>query len=143
MSGSERDIQRQDADMQRLPHVASNPAARTDQRAHSRYEVELEVGVGWSESNFYTGLTENVSEGGLFIATHQLRPVGTEIEVSLRLPDYYQPIRAVATVKWHRAYSGAADICPGMGVQFESMSTEHLAAIKRFLAQRTPLFYEE
>jgi len=44
------------------------PAAEA-RRAHVRHDVELEVSLE-SESNFYMGLTENLSEGGLFIAIH-------------------------------------------------------------------------
>lgn len=115
---------------------------RPEQRAHARYDVELQVGLAWSESNFYMGLTENLSEGGLFIATHELRPIGSEVEVSLKLPNHPEPIRTSAIVRWIRVYSKSSDASPGMGVQFAALPPELLEAIRTFLRRQTPLFYE-
>ena len=55
---------------------SSRPSASpgsSDLRRYPRHDVELEVTME-SESNFYMGLTENLSEGGIFIATHMLKP---------------------------------------------------------------------
>ena len=50
-----------------VPDVVVRP--RPDLRRTSpRFDVELEVSLA-SESNFYVGLTENISAGGLFVAT--------------------------------------------------------------------------
>lgn len=118
-------------------------STRPEQRAHARYEVELQVGLAWSESNFYMGLTENLSEGGLFISTHELRPIGSVVEVSLKLPNYPEPIRTTAIVRWLRVYSKTSDANPGMGVQFDALSQQHLQAIRAFLRRQAPLFYEQ
>jgi uncharacterized protein (TIGR02266 family) len=118
-------------------------SGRPEQRTHPRYDVELEVGLAWSESNFYVGLTANISEGGLFISTHELRPVGSQIDVSLKLPDHLEPIRTTAVVRWQRVYSKTSDADPGIGVQFVSLAPEHLEAIRRFLSKRAPLFFEQ
>jgi uncharacterized protein (TIGR02266 family) len=111
-------------------------------RQHPRHNVELEVTLE-SETNFYMGLTENVSEGGLFIATHVLKPLGTQIEVSFKLPEMSEPIKVMGTVRWVREYSDASDTSPGMGVRFEHLNTEQFEQIHRFLAARDPLFYDE
>src|ERR1700733_903690 len=66
-------------------------------REHERFSVELEVSLG-SEHNFYAGLAENLSAGGVFIATHQLKPVGSTIELTINLPDGVQ-IRANGLVR--------------------------------------------
>jgi uncharacterized protein (TIGR02266 family) len=115
---------------------------QNEHRSHLRYEVELEVGI-YCESNFYVNLTENLSEGGLFIATHQIRPIGTVLEVSLTLPQHPSPIRAVATVRWIRVYSDTSDGAPGMGVQFDGMDPAHVNAIRAYLAARAPMFYDD
>ena len=111
-------------------------------RVYSRHDVELEVSLE-SESNFYLGLTENLSEGGLFIATHLVRPMGTEIEVSFKLPHVAEPIKAIGIVRWTREYSETSDTSPGMGVRFERISPEQVEQIREFLAARAPLFYDE
>jgi uncharacterized protein (TIGR02266 family) len=115
-------------------------------RVHSRQDVELEVSLEVSlesESNFYLGLTENLSEGGLFIATHLVRPLGTEIEVSFKLPHVAEPTKAIGIVRWTREYSETSDTSPGMGVRFERISPEQVEQIREFLAARAPLFYDE
>jgi type IV pilus assembly protein PilZ len=117
------------------------PAADA-RRAHVRHDVEIEVSLE-SESNFYMGLTENLSEGGLFIATHLVKPIGTEIEVSFKLPHVAEPIKAKGAVKWIREYSETSDAMPGMGVRFERIAQQQVEQIREFLAARAPLFYDE
>ena len=54
-------------------------------RVAERFDLEVKVDLE-SDHNFYTGLTQNISAGGLFIATHQLRRIGDYIKVSFSLP---------------------------------------------------------
>jgi uncharacterized protein (TIGR02266 family) len=117
------------------------PAADA-RRAHVRHDVELDVSLE-SESNFYMGLTENLSEGGLFIATHLVKPLGTQIDVSFKLPQMAEPIKAMGVVRWVREYSETSDSMPGMGVRFERIGPEQVEQIRQFLAARAPLFYDE
>ena len=119
------------------------PSGEADaRRQHARHNVELEVTLE-SETNFYMGLTENLSEGGLFIATHALKPLGTPIEVKFKLPDLADPIKVTGIVRWVREYSETSDSSPGMGVCFEHLDPAHTEQIRRFLAARAPLFYDE
>ena len=111
-------------------------------RSSARRDIALEVTLE-SESNFYMGLTENLSEGGLFIATHALQPLGSPIEVSFKLPQSGEAIKVVGTVRWVREYSETSDAGPGMGVRFDDISTESADMIRDFLAARAPLFYDE
>jgi uncharacterized protein (TIGR02266 family) len=122
-------------------HSGPMPAAET-RRAHARHDVELDVSLE-SESNFYMGLTENLSEGGLFIATHVVKPIGTTIEVSFKLPHVAEPIKAIGIVRWTREYSETSDTSPGIGVRFERIAPEQVEQIREFLAARAPLFYDE
>ena len=123
-------------------HESGHMPAADARREHARDDVELEVSLE-SESNFYVGLSENLSEGGLFIATHLVRPVGTSIEISFKLPHVAEPIRAAGTVRWTREYSETSDTMPGMGVRFENIAPEHIEQIREFVAARAPLYYEE
>ena len=111
-------------------------------RQHARHNVELEVTTE-SETNFYMGLTENLSEGGLFIATHSLRPLGTQVEVSFKLPEMSEAIKVMGTVRWVREYSDSSETSPGMGVRFEHLDTQQVEQIRGFLATRAPLFHDE
>ena len=95
-----------------------------------------------SESQLYTGFSENLSEGGVFMATHAVRPIGEKVELTLMLPET-KPIRMVAEVRWLREYADQNDSPPGMGLRFVALGGEVARVIRRFLAQRAPLFYEE
>ena len=111
-------------------------------REHERFTVDLQVSV-LSESNFYAGLAENLSAGGLFIATHQLQKVGSRIELSLRMPDSDEVFQIVGEVRWVRLYNELSDTSPGLGVRFTELPPGATAAIDRFLGQREPLFFDD
>lgn len=110
----------------------------------SRVDLEAEVGLE-SESNFYTGLTQDISSGGLFVATHQTRPVGDRLVLKFALPGRPAPITVEAEVRWVRQPTsiGAGDGTPGMGLQFVNITPEDKAAINTFIQQRESLFYDE
>lgn len=124
--------------------VSETPASleAPKRRAHSRYQVDLDVTVS-SEHNFYAGFVENLSVGGIFIATHQLKPVGEHIEFSVNLPGEDEPIRGKGEVRWVRIYSDASNVPPGMGIRFDDIDAASLARIERFLARREPLFFDD
>jgi uncharacterized protein (TIGR02266 family) len=118
------------------------PSTTPRRREHSRFSVDLDVTVT-SEHNFYAGFVENMSVGGIFIATHQLKPVGERIEFSVHLPGAEEPIRGAGVVRWVRVYSEASNVPPGMGIRFDPLGPAAVQAIETFLAQREPLFYDE
>jgi uncharacterized protein (TIGR02266 family) len=113
----------------------------TDARSHRRLSLELEVSLQ-SDSNFYLGLTENLSNGGIFVATHLVRPVGTLVAMTLRLPNRKMPLALGGRVRWVREVSDSPDAPPGMGIEFEALSAADANAIREFLAARTPLFFD-
>jgi uncharacterized protein (TIGR02266 family) len=119
-----------------------SPAPDSVRREHERFSVDLQVSV-LSEHNFYAGLAENLSAGGLFIATHQLQKVGSKIELSLRMPDSEEVFQIRGEVRWVRLYNVHSDTPPGLGVRFIELPTGAAAAIERFLAQREPLFFDD
>ncbi len=133
---------------------ALSPVIAEDVRAHAEHEdrqswsesrrahrqvVELEVGIS-SESNFYVGFTENLSEGGVFVATYALRPIGSKLDVVLSFPNG-EELRVPGVVRWLRESSSEG--WPGMGVQFESLTADDEKNIRKFLSLREPMFYDE
>jgi uncharacterized protein (TIGR02266 family) len=110
-------------------------------REHSRFSVDLDVTVG-SDHNFYAGFAENLSAGGVFIATHKLKPVGSKIELSINLPDGAQ-VKAIGEVRWIRVFNERSDTPPGMGVKFEGIDDASVTAIQGFLSRRDPLFFDD
>jgi uncharacterized protein (TIGR02266 family) len=114
---------------------------RDPRRTVPRYSIETEIGFQ-SDSNFFTGFTEDVSEGGLFVATYDNRPIGSKLSVNFTLPDGHL-VSAEGIVRWTREYNGATpNVLPGMGVQFTALEKSDQAKINRFLTQREPMFYE-
>ncbi len=125
--------------------VAAGPKASppSAQRSYRRVGVQTEVSLV-SESNFFAGFSQNLSEMGVFVATYtQLLPVGTEVVVTLNLPS--RPgMKVHGVVKWVRdATDRTPGVFPGMGILFEELSETDARAIKTFVAQREPLFWAE
>lgn len=110
-------------------------------REHSRFSVDLDVTVG-SDHNFYAGFAENLSAGGVFIATHKLKPVGSQIELTINLPEGVQ-IRATGQVRWIRVFNERSDTPPGMGVRFDDLAPASVALIQSFLSRRDALFFDD
>jgi uncharacterized protein (TIGR02266 family) len=121
--------------------ASSVPTVRDRRRSHTRVHVQVDVTIA-SDSQLYTGLSENLSEGGVFVATHVIREVGDTIDITLRLPDS-KPIRTVGEVRWVREVSDRIDTPSGMGLRFRSLGYEDAAAIQSFIRKRAPLLFEE
>jgi uncharacterized protein (TIGR02266 family) len=95
-----------------------------------------------SEHNFWTGLTMNISEGGVFVATHVLLPVGSLVGLHLELPNQTR-IMTLGEVRWSRAYSGDDDVPPGLGIKFVGLDFGSLSAIRKFVMTiREPILFE-
>lgn len=119
------------------PFSAPNPNA--NRRTHRRAELSADVSL-YSETNFWSGLTEDVSEGGLFIATWHEYPLGTQIDLKFELPNSHV-VSARGEVRWHRDES--EHFSPGVGIRFTDLREEDLAQIQAFIRHRSPLLYDE
>jgi uncharacterized protein (TIGR02266 family) len=126
------------------PAAAHPPQAQNYVRASERFDLEVKVDLE-SDHNFYTGLTQNISSGGLFIATHHLRKIGDRITLKFSIPGTPEAVSVETEVRWirentalHRAEGGT-----GMGVRFVNLSAEASTAISRFLESRDSLFYDD
>ena len=124
-----------------LGAMANDGSAEAQRREHSRHRIEIEIDVS-SDHNFYAGMTSDLSEGGVFVATHLERSVGTVVDLAFRLPGSDEPLQAVGEVRWLRTYSESSDVPPGLGIRFVLLGPGARAAIKRFLEQRDPMFYD-
>jgi uncharacterized protein (TIGR02266 family) len=110
-------------------------------RQKSRASLTVEVSAT-SESNFYTGISGDIEEGGLFVATQLNHQPGTLIDLTLSLPGH-TPLRLSGEVRWIREYNEfTADMAPGLGVGFFNLPAEARGAIAGFINARQPLFYE-
>jgi uncharacterized protein (TIGR02266 family) len=117
-------------------------ASPTDRRLAPRIAVAVAVTFE-SEHNFYTGLTSDLSSGGLFVATHNLRPVGERIHLRFTLPTSHEPIEVTTEVRWLRPNAvagGGGEV--GMGLQFLDISMQAREAVHAFLRRRESLFFD-
>lgn len=108
---------------------------RTEPRIQRQFELEFNY-----ETQFFAGLSLDISSGGLFIATYHLLPRGTALALSFQLPDGVR-LSVRGEVRWVRCASEGHER-PGMGVAFKELSLEALAAITRFCAERPPLYID-
>jgi uncharacterized protein (TIGR02266 family) len=119
------------------------PPTEPEARAHERLSFEVAVGIV-SDHNFYAGLSLNISEGGLFVSTHQRYPVGTRLEIQLLFPGDEEPTNLMTEVRWARgAGDTKEDAGAGLGLRFIDPPPEVMAKVARFAAKREPIYYED
>ncbi|HMI85981.1 MAG TPA: PilZ domain-containing protein [Polyangiaceae bacterium] len=107
----------------------------SQRRNYQRFQVDLELTLQ-SESNIWMGHVENVSDGGVFIVSKELKPIGTEVEITLKLPGAMLPIWAVGIVCWIRDSGGSVDAPLGMGIQFRLIADDALRRIRDYVRER-------
>ncbi|HCH62831.1 MAG TPA: hypothetical protein DFR83_08510 [Deltaproteobacteria bacterium] len=90
-----------------------------------------------SDDNFFSGLTENISEGGVFVSTFSPPGVGERIRINLSV-DNERDLSVYGIVRWHR-YDGG-DVT-GCGVQFSALTAEQAQRIRTLMVAvpREPL----
>ena len=113
-----------------------------NKRNHARAVLKTSVHLG-SDSNFYTGFSNNISEGGIFIATHHNAPLGTQVHLEFSLPDNETPISALGEVRWCSQYNPNSDGAPGLGLSFLNLSDSDRRRIEAFVNHRDTLFYDD
>lgn len=86
------------------------------QRKHRR--IPSNMSVEWrvpNEPEQHTSLAGDIGQGGMFIQTERVKPIGTQVLVELTPPGGTSPQTLEARVAW---ISPSTD-CPGIGVQFK------------------------
>lgn len=126
--------------------AAATAKAPTDRnvstRENSRVQLRTNIGLG-SDSNFFTGFSTDINEGGVFVATVETVPRGTKVDLDFTLPGG-RPLKASGVVRWLREPSDhTPDLLPGVGVQFQDLQPEVASLISDFVRQREPLFYPD
>lgn len=114
---------------------------RTSKRYLSGISVDLTISND-SSHTFYTGFTEDLSTGGLFLETHQIYPIGSEMNINLSISGKEIALKAI--VRWIKSPDtfNCDDIHPGMGLQFVDLSQENKSIIEAFIKKREPMFVD-
>jgi uncharacterized protein (TIGR02266 family) len=123
----------------RMSPPRGDPAGRRDM---TRVPMQAVVDLS-SDTNLFTGFSTNVSEGGLFVATVNVLPVGTPVDLSFGLPDGTR-LTVQGEVRWTREINDRTpEVFPGVGVRFLDLSEGAASALHRFVTSREPLFYPD
>ncbi len=126
----------------KLERVEEGSQPIDDRRSCPRVALEADITFA-SDSNFYTGFAEDISDGGVFVATYSLYRIGTAIQVTFTLPSGHT-LTVDGTVRWLRdIWDLDHDTQPGMGIAFEGLNAEDKQTIARFMQSRAPLFFAE
>ena len=91
-----------------------------EHRKTSRTSTVIQVDCNTVDS-FFREFADNISAGGMFIATPKPLKPGTQLSLEFLLPRCHYPIRVKAEVTWNRGKT-SIDQRQGMGVKFDSLS---------------------
>jgi uncharacterized protein (TIGR02266 family) len=120
------------------PRRFNPPIERQAPRVKMQAVIDLQ-----SDNNFFNGFSSNISDGGIFVATVNLLPIGTPVELSFSLPAGGR-IEAKGQVRWVREINDQLpDAFPGLGIQFHQLAPAAVDAISAFVSSREPMFYVE
>jgi uncharacterized protein (TIGR02266 family) len=112
-----------------------------EQRRTARVPLTVEVTLE-SDHNFFTGVADNVSEGGIFVATPTPPPIGSEVGFELVLGG--ERFLVMGVVRWVRGELAASQGAPaGCGVKWVHLEDGALDAILHFIDVRQTDLYDE
>jgi uncharacterized protein (TIGR02266 family) len=94
------------------------PSERPSPTGERLGRVNLTVPVHLVTSGALLGVTQNVSLGGMFLATPALLPVGDRIALRLAILEDAEPVHLEAEVRWWRRFPLGARRPAGMGLRF-------------------------
>jgi len=110
-----------------------------DTRHTLRYPLEADIDTD-SQSNFWSGFTENISEGGVFVSSTNPPEIGDCLPVRISIQGDSMMVKAI--VRWHRHNEqGEATGCGMQFVELDEAQITHLSTMLRNSGQ-TPLLYE-
>lgn len=106
----------------------------TESRSVIRHLLEIEVQVE-HDGVKSVGFTENMSTGGVFVATYLAAKAGSKVVVALTTKSARgEIVRLAGEVRWQRPSS--SERWPGLGVKFDDAGAEHEARMHRLLSLR-------
>ena len=113
-----------------------------NQRSTERFGFQCEVSAK-SGHQFFTGFSENISAGGLFISTYQTQELGSRFTITFTVPGVDHEFEAKCVVRWVREYSETQpDMTPGMGVSFEGLSERDEQVLNAIVKRVETMFYD-
>jgi uncharacterized protein (TIGR02266 family) len=118
---------------------AETPAgAASNRRGSERHPVAIELEFA-QDSHFFTGLSQDISEGGIFVATYERLPIGTAL--SLTFETQTGPVHARGQVRWVRD-AEQGDARPGIGIAFTELTPAAVECIALYCSRQPPLYVD-
>jgi uncharacterized protein (TIGR02266 family) len=118
--------------------LASSKSPRTSPRVEARLEVRY-----YHRQQFLKEYTENISQGGFFIATSEPFELGAEVRIELVIPDLAAVLPVTGRVAYRLDEKGAAALgsSPGIGVQITAIDPRTDETLRSYV-QRILRLYE-
>lgn len=122
--------------------MAEPARTNSERRDNERLPACVEVSMT-SENNFFSGFTSDMSEGGVFVATYEVLPVGTRVRFDFKLGK--GSLSCEGEVRWVREPSPYLEgVSPGMGLRFVDLPAPVEHAINDFIAEhREAIFFDD
>jgi len=117
------------------PSAAPGVERRTEARLPCEFEAEFV-----HDTQFFAGITQDISCGGVFVATYQRLPIGSCLVIGFELPDG-TAIEARGEVRWIREDERGGER-PGLGIAFTEISSDAVRKISEFCRGRPPLYID-
>lgn len=117
-------------------------AVEADRRRRVRIGLHADVS-GSSQTNFFAGFSEDLSETGVFVATMSPPPKGEAVHLKVTVHgDAHRSVVVKGIVRWHRTEEDGTQT--GCGIQFEDLTGDAKRAIAALMrmAGREPLFWD-
>jgi uncharacterized protein (TIGR02266 family) len=111
------------------------PERRNSSRAPWLADLEFA-----EDAQFFTGLSLDISEGGLFVATYTPIPIGTRLVLCFELPDGTS-VEARGEVRWVRPEAMDGER-PGVGIKFTELPPDVRERIADICARQQPLYFD-
>jgi uncharacterized protein (TIGR02266 family) len=111
----------------------------SDRRGAPRIPIETDVTLG-GEGRVSTGVSSDVSLGGIFVSTYRPCAVGARVSLRFRLPS--GQVMAIGVVRWVR--EARPGRLAGMGIELAELGEIDRDVLQRFCGNRPRfLSYEE
>lgn len=122
----------------------SFPPPHENSKKSSTANVNVDTMLNMNtDHQFYNGFSENIEEGGIFVATFDPKPLEAKVIVNFKLPGG-RPVTARGIVHFVREYNPInPGMAPGMGVKFTDLMPGDKEAIEEYLTERAPMFYDD
>lgn len=109
--------------------------AWTESRLAIRHLLEIEVAIE-CDGTKRVGFTENMSTGGVFVATYLSAAQGSKVVIALtvRGAKGSETVKLAGEARWQRPSS--SERWPGVGVKFDDSGPEHESRMNKLLSLR-------